>query len=135
MRGSMSKKIVMLSNIVPDGVANIAAKARTGRSITHLCAYEFMVTAANRFDAKVSRNSAERGLWSGSYARGRRNDERLSMKRDIASRFNADEDTRLVKTSGWRVIGLCAFYVLLGALAAALSAAIGTLPYWIWSAR
>lgn len=50
------------------------------------------------------------------------------MKRDTASRFNADEDTRLVKTSGWRAIGLCAFYVLLGALAAALSAAIGTLP-------
>jgi hypothetical protein len=57
------------------------------------------------------------------------------MKRDIASRFSEDEDTRQVETSGWRVIGLCAFYALLSALAALLSAAIGTLPYWIWPAR
>jgi hypothetical protein len=57
------------------------------------------------------------------------------MKRDTAPRFSEDEDTRPVETSGWRVIGLYAFYVLLSALAAALSAAIGTLPYWIWSAR
>ena len=56
------------------------------------------------------------------------------MKRDIASRFSEDEDTRPVGASGWRVIGLCAFYVLLSALAAALSAALGTLPYWIWPA-
>src|SRR6185312_14159728 len=40
----------------------------------------------------------------------------LSMKRGIASRFSEDEVTRPVGTSGWRVIGLCAFYVLLSAL-------------------
>ena len=57
------------------------------------------------------------------------------MKRDTATLLSEDEDTRPVETSGWRVIGLYAFYVLLSGLAAALSAAIGMLPYWIWSAR
>lgn len=57
------------------------------------------------------------------------------MKRDAVPNFSQDEDIRPVETSGWRVIALLAFYVLLSALAAALSAAIGTLPYWIWPAR
>jgi hypothetical protein len=57
------------------------------------------------------------------------------MKRDTAPRVSVDEDTRPVETSGWRVIGLCAYYTLLSAFAAALAAAIGTLPYWIWPAR
>lgn len=57
------------------------------------------------------------------------------MKRDTAPRVSVDEDTRPVETSGWRVIGLFAYYTLLSACAAALAAAIGTLPYWIWPAR
>lgn len=63
------------------------------------------------------------------------------MTRDTAPRRTGgprsrseDEDILPIETSGWRVIGLCAFYVLLGVLAAALSAAIGTLPYWSWPA-
>ena len=56
------------------------------------------------------------------------------MKRDVAPRFS-EEDTRPVETSGWRVIGLWAFYVLLSALTVALSAAIGTLPHWAWPAH
>jgi hypothetical protein len=35
--------------------------------------------------------------------------------------------------SGWRLIGLYFYYVLLSALAAALAAIVGILPYWIWS--
>jgi hypothetical protein len=58
-----------------------------------------------------------------------------SMKRDIASRSSEDEAARPVGTSGWRVIGLYALYVLLSALAAALSAAIGTLPCRLDSER
>ena len=60
------------------------------------------------------------------------NDERLFMKRDTAPSFRRDQAAPRVETSGWRVIGLCAFYATLSALAAALSAAIGTLPYWLW---
>jgi hypothetical protein len=63
-----------------------------------------------------------------------RNNEGRFMKRGTAPRFS-EEDTRPVETSGWRVIGLWAFYVLLSALTAALSAAIGTLPYWVWPAH
>lgn len=55
------------------------------------------------------------------------------MKRDIAPGFSRSEDSR-VETSGWRVIGQLAYYFLLSALAAALSAAVGTLSYWAWSA-
>jgi hypothetical protein len=34
--------------------------------------------------------------------------------------------------STWRFIGLYAYYVLLSALAAAIAAAVGAAPYWIW---
>ena len=63
------------------------------------------------------------------------NNERHSMKRDTAPSFSRDKDTRPVETSGWRVIALCAFYALLSALAATLSAAVGMLPHWIWPAQ
>jgi hypothetical protein len=44
---------------------------------------------------------------------------------------------RLVKgdMSGWRLIGLYAYCVLLSALAAAFAAAFATAPYWIWPAQ
>jgi hypothetical protein len=56
------------------------------------------------------------------------------MKREPSPRLSQDEETRPVDGSGWRVIGLFLFYTLLSALAAALAAAIGTLPYWAWPA-
>lgn len=56
------------------------------------------------------------------------------MKRDTDRRYSRDGDTRSVETSGWRVIGQLTFYFLVSALAAALAAAIGTLPYWAWPA-
>jgi hypothetical protein len=36
--------------------------------------------------------------------------------------------------SGWRFVGLFAYYVLLGALAALFAAAFATAPFWIWPA-
>jgi hypothetical protein len=54
------------------------------------------------------------------------------MKRDTASSFSQDQDAPSAEISGWRVIGLCAFYAILSVLAAALAAAIGTLPHWMW---
>ena len=54
------------------------------------------------------------------------------MKRDTAPNFSQDQDAPTAEISGWRVIGLCAFYAILSALAAALAAAIGTLPHWLW---
>lgn len=36
--------------------------------------------------------------------------------------------------SGWRFVGLLAYYVLLSALAALFAAAFATAPYWIWPA-
>jgi hypothetical protein len=34
--------------------------------------------------------------------------------------------------SGWRLIGLYAYCILLTALAAAFAAAFATAPYWLW---
>ena len=36
--------------------------------------------------------------------------------------------------SGWRFVGLFAYYVLLAALAALFAAAFATAPFWIWPA-
>ena len=36
--------------------------------------------------------------------------------------------------NGWRLVGLLAYYVLLGALAALIAAAFATAPFWIWPA-
>jgi hypothetical protein len=36
--------------------------------------------------------------------------------------------------SGWRFVGLFAYYVLLAALAALFAAAFATAPLWIWPA-
>ncbi|WP_440639465.1 hypothetical protein ACSHT2_34135 [Bradyrhizobium sp. PUT101] len=47
------------------------------------------------------------------------------------SEVSPAEDTEPIEMSGWRVIALCGFYALLGALAAAVAAATGTLPHWI----
>jgi hypothetical protein len=57
MRGSMSKEVVIASNIVPDRIANIAAKART----SIVCLFQLLVTGTRRFDAKVSRTRRDRG--------------------------------------------------------------------------
>jgi len=56
------------------------------------------------------------------------------VTRNTDSRFSPDEDSQSVEPSGWQVSGQLVFYFLLSALAAALSAAIGTLPYWAWPA-
>jgi hypothetical protein len=53
------------------------------------------------------------------------------MMRDTAASFGKAEDAQPAETRGWRVIALCCFYALLGAIAAAVSAAIGTFPHWI----
>jgi hypothetical protein len=34
--------------------------------------------------------------------------------------------------SGWRLIGLYLYFVLLSAVAAALAAALAVAPHWIW---
>jgi hypothetical protein len=54
------------------------------------------------------------------------------MKRNTASSFSQDQDAPSAEISGWRVIGLWAFYAILSVLAAALAAAISTLPHWMW---
>lgn len=63
-------------------------------------------------------------------SQARASEQRAVMNRD-AKNSGRDEDTRPIETGAWGVIGLWAFYVLLSALVVALSAAIGTLPYWI----
>ncbi|UPJ40132.1 hypothetical protein IVB40_22785 [Bradyrhizobium sp. 40] len=47
------------------------------------------------------------------------------------SEVSPAEDTEPAQMSGWRVIALCGFYALLGAFAALVAAATGTLPHWI----
>jgi hypothetical protein len=59
-----------------------------------------------------------------------RNKRRPSMTRGHAE-FSQVEDTEPVDTSGWRVILLCGLYTLLGAIAAAVAALVGTFPHWI----
>ena len=134
MRGSMSKKIVITFNIVAERFANIATKARTVHQLPRRTRWDLLVTATSRFDAKVTRNSANRRYSPHMCPRTFRNKERLFVKRDTNRDFSGDEDTRSVETSGPRVIVRLALYFLLSALAAALSAAIGTLPYWAWPA-
>jgi hypothetical protein len=46
----------------------------------------------------------------------------------------ADTTVRGVTMSGWRCVGLFAYYVLLSALAVLFAAAFATAPYWIWPA-
>ena len=46
----------------------------------------------------------------------------------------ADTTVRGVTMSGWRCIGLLAYYILLSALAVLFAAAFATAPYWIWPA-
>ena len=45
--------------------------------------------------------------------------------------FNEAKETEAVGIRAWRIIALCGFYALLGALAAAVAALVGTLPHWI----
>jgi hypothetical protein len=47
------------------------------------------------------------------------------------SEFNEPKDGGTLALSGWRVIALCGLYALLGALAAAIAAVVGTFPHWI----
>ena len=46
----------------------------------------------------------------------------------------ADTTVRGVTMSGWRCIGLLAYYILLSALTVLFAAAFATAPYWIWPA-
>lgn len=47
------------------------------------------------------------------------------------SHFNQVKETEAGGIGAWRTIALCGFYSLLGALAAAVAALVGTLPHWI----
>lgn len=89
-----------------------------------------MGTWPGRFEATVTPT----GVMIFLDARERFGTRSASVKRDTDRHFSRDEDIRSVETTGWRVVRQLAFYFLLSTLAAALSAAIGTLPYWAWPA-